>query len=143
MMAEGMRERRLAPAGPRLGQILRTLEELPPGIHQADEADGNLERDGPKPGEPVEGFHRQQIHQPGARQRGKPPGVVELARAVAAGQRFVLAVEGSPQRVVQIVQLPGLPVELVIRLKDQFLRPPALGDIRNHVEKTGDAPAAR
>jgi hypothetical protein len=54
MLAEGVRERRLPPARPRLGQTARALEELPVGIDQRNQRDGNRKDAGGETGDAVE-----------------------------------------------------------------------------------------
>ena len=65
MAAEGMAERRRAPAGPRLGQPGGALEELAVVGDDGDQRDGRAQQPGRHPGEPVEPFFGRGVQQLG------------------------------------------------------------------------------
>ena len=75
MLADRMRERRLAPGRPRLRQADAALEELPVLIHERDEGDGDLQDPAGEARQLVEGLLGWRVQQPGTPQRGEARGV--------------------------------------------------------------------
>jgi hypothetical protein len=76
-LAEGMRERRLAPRSPRLGQTDRALEELPIRVDERDQRHRRVAQARRQPGQTIERRFVRGIEQPRRVERLEAGGVVE------------------------------------------------------------------
>lgn len=85
VLAERVRQRRLSPAGPRLGEPDLAVEELAVRVDDRDERDRGAEETAGEPRCAIERLLRRAVQEPGMGQCGEPLGVVERTSGSGGG----------------------------------------------------------